>query len=494
MFKRILVANRGEIAVRIVRTCRDMGIEAVALYEGPDRGSLHVRLADRCAELESERGYMDKQAILDLALRTGAEAIHPGYGFLAERPDFISDCDRAGIVFIGPPAEAVARTQCKADAVAAARAAGFATPATSERTYGSGVPSELREEAERLGYPLIIKSCVGGRGRGSHRALAAEELEEAVRWAQAEAQAVYGDTQIYLEKAALPGHSLAVQVLGDNHGNLVHMGEREGSIQLGNQKIIEESPAPCLRTADRSQICGTALDIARLFGIRNAATVEFLVDGEGRPFFTEIKPRIMTDHPVTEMVAPRVDLVREQIRLAAGEPLGLRQQDLGLRGHAMQCVITAEDPRNGFMPSPGYLRRVRLPGGPNVRVDTYVYSGCAVPVKYDPILAKVIVWGVDRAECLQRMRRSLQDFIAIGIPTNLPYLQGVLEHPAVVQGCYDTSLLDRPMPESGQDAAYLRDVAVAAAVAFARRDLLAQPGAPPEAASGWHRASRRLPE
>ncbi len=493
MFKKILVANRGEIATRIVRTCRDMGIGTVALYEKADRTSLHVRLANECVELRSERGYMDRTAVLEAARRTGAEAIHPGYGFMAERPDFIDACTEAGVVFIGPPSDVVSRLQCKIDALAEARRAGYPTTDFSARSYGPDELPEIRAEAQRLGFPLVIKSCVGGRGRGARLVPAPDALDEAVRWAQAEAQAVYNDRLIYLERAIPAAHTVSVQVLRDGYGTAVHLGEREGSLQLGNQKLIEETPSPCLSAGQRAQICSAALDLACFFACRNAVSVEFLVDGAGQYHFSEIKPRILIDHPVTELVAG-IDIVREQIRMAASEPLGYTQADIQLRGYAMSCKITAEDPWLDFRPSPGHLRRVRLPGGPHVRVDTYVYTGCRVPGRYDPILAKVAVWGADRAECVQRMRRALQDFILIGIPTNLPYQQRIVAHPDFAAGCYDMEFLDRRLPDGNADESYLRDLAVAAAVGFARRNQALQPSLPERILSGWYRASRRLPE
>jgi acetyl-CoA carboxylase, biotin carboxylase subunit len=493
MFKKVLIANRGEIATRIVRTCRDMGISTVALYEKADRTSLHVRLADECVELKSERGYMDRQAIIDIAQRTGAGAVHPGYGFLAERPDFIDACAEAGLVFVGPPSEVVARLQCKIDALAEARRAGYPTTDFSERSYGPDELPAIRAAAARLGFPLIIKSCVGGRGRGARLVRTPEAFDEAVRWAQAEAQAVYNDRLIYLERVIPAAHTLSVQVLSDDYGAAVHLGEREGSLQLGNQKLIEETPAPCLNEEQRARICATALDLARFFDCRSAVSVEFLADDAGNFHFTEIKPRIQIDHPVTEFVSG-IDIVREQLRIAAGEPLGYTQSGIDLLGWAMECKITAEDPWHDFLPSPGYLRLVRLPGGPHVRVDTYVYSRYAVPVRYDPILAKVSVWAANRDECIGRLRRALQDFTIIGIPTNLPYQQRLVAHPDFVAGRYTMDSLEHTLPDACGDETYLRDLAVAAAIGFARRNLAFQPTVPEYTRPGWHRSSRQLPD
>jgi acetyl/propionyl-CoA carboxylase alpha subunit len=318
-------------------------------------------------------------------------------------------------------------------------------------------------------------------------------LEEALRWAQAQTQAVYGDNLIYLERLISPAHSVTVQVLRDGQGNLVHLGERDGSVQLGNQKLLVEAPAPCLAPEQREQLWQAAVQLARLFDCRNAISVEFLVDQDGRFYFTEIKPRIQTDHAVTEMLSG-IDIVREQIRIAAGEPLGYNQADVRLRGWAMQSTISAQDPWNHFLPSPGYLRRCRLPGGPRVRVDTYLYSRCNIPARYDPTIAMVVVWGEDRAECLRRMGRALQDFTIIGVPTDLPFLQTVLATADFVQGRYATSLLERPPAVPPADETYLRDLAVVAAIAFARRNLVFRPTTPERLVSGWHRSIRQLPE
>jgi acetyl-CoA carboxylase, biotin carboxylase subunit len=493
MFKKVLIANRGEIATRIVRTCRDMGISTVALYEKADRSSLHVRLADECVELKSERGYMDRQAIIEIAQRMGAEAIHPGYGFLAERPDFIDACGEAGLVFVGPPSGVVARLQCKIDALAEARRAGYPTTDFSERSYGPDELPEIRAAAASLGFPLIIKSCVGGRGRGARLVSTPESLDEAVRWAQTEAQAVYSDRLIYLELVIPAAHTLSVQVLRDNDGATVHLGEREGSLQLGNQKLIEESPAPCLNDEQRARVYATALDLACFFDCRSAVSVEFLADDAGNFHFTEIKPRIQIDHPVTEFVSG-VDIVREQLRIAAGEPLGYDQDGVQLRGWSIECKITAEDPWHDFLPSPGYLRRVRLPGGPYTRVDTYVYSRCVVPARYDPILGKLAVWGTTRDECVSRLRRALQDFTIIGVPTNLPFQQRIVNHPDFIAGRYTADFLNQTLPDVCGDETYLRDLAVAAALGFARRNLTFQPTAPEYTRPGWHRSSRQLPD
>jgi acetyl/propionyl-CoA carboxylase alpha subunit len=491
MFRKLLVANRGEIAVRVIRACRDLGIWTVALYDESDRGSLHVRLADESLMLEPSTSYLDGNQIIELAHRTGAEAVHPGYGFLAEDAAFVRACEEAGIVFVGPPSEVVQAARDKIPAQERARSAGFCTPLHSSISFGPEDQDLIELEAADLGFPLVVKSCSGGRGRAARLVRTADVLPAAVRDARTEAQIVFGDQRLFLEKAILPGNYVEVQVIGDGQGSLIHLGEREGSIQRHNQKLITESPAPSLTPEQRARLHQMALDIARLFQYRNVGTIEFLMDDQGEFYFTEIKARIQVDHPVTELIS-RVDLVKEQIRIAAGRPLTLRQETVRLEGWAMQGRINAEDPWNHFLPSPGRLRRFRLPGGHGVRVDTYGYSGCDVPVRFDPILAKVVVWGEERAECVRRMRRALQDFAISGVNTNLPYLQAILEDPDFIAGEYTTEFLRRPLLGRPTSHADLRDLAVAAAIAYLTRHGTGQPVVPQRLQQGWHRSNRQL--
>jgi acetyl-CoA carboxylase, biotin carboxylase subunit len=492
MFKKLLIANRGEIAVRILRTCRDLGITTLALYEPVDRGSLHVRLADESACLESRRGFLDGEAVLAIARQRGVDAIHPGYGFLAEREDFIRACQEAGVAFIGPPASVVGALRHKVDALRRAESAGFPVASHSCILFTGFDPADLRMEAESLGYPLVIKSCRGGRGRGERLVWDAARLEKAVRAAQSEAQTVYGDPCVFLEKAILPAHQIGVQVAADRFGNLIHLGDREGSLRFGNQKLIEETPSPFLTGVQRQAICEAALDLARLFQVENVVTVEFLVDGDGQFYFTEIKPRIQIEHPLSEIVA-RLDLVRLQIRLAAGEPLGLQQSDIHLDGWAIQCRLSAEDPWQGYMPSPGALNKVRLPTGPDVRVDTYVYGGCDIPARYDPLLAKVIVWGPDRPTCLARLRQALRECQFSGVPTNLPLLQRIIDQSYFIEGSYTTEFLFSSLDEQpALDAVRARDLAAIAAIAYLRNRQVSHPVTPERLQTGWHRDSRRL--
>jgi acetyl-CoA carboxylase, biotin carboxylase subunit len=492
MFNKVLIANRGEIAVQVVRTCRDMGIETVALYDASDRGSLHVRLADQCVELRSERGYLDQQEILRIARETGAGAIHPGYGFLAEEASFIAACEQAGIIFVGPPSATVAMLRNKLATLERVAAAGFAVPRFSAVSFGDYDTGRLGAEAERLGYPLVIKSCSGGRGRGTRLVRGPDRLEKAVCQARAEGQAVFGSREIYLEQAILPSRYVEVSMLGDRFGNLVCLGEHDGSLQRNDRKIIEESPAPYLAPEQRQSLLRAALAIGRLLECRGVCTLQFLLDQGGQFYFTEIKARIQIEHSLVEILT-HVDLVREQLHLAAGERLRVQQRDIQPRGSAIQCQINAEDPWNCSLPSPGRLQLFRLPGGPGVRVDTYAYGGCEVPVRYDPLLAKLVVWDMDRESCIRRVQRALEDFAIGGVQTNLPLLQRVVEDQDFVRGVYTTEFCQRPLLTTSASEHELRDLAVAAALAYVVRTQSFRPTTPERLRSGWHQDSRRLP-
>lgn len=496
MFKKILVANRGEIAVRVMRACRDMGIETVALYAPSERDSLHVRLADECAPVVSDLRYGDMDEVLEIAARTGADAIHPGYGFLAESPEFARRCAATGITFIGPPADVIEALQNKIGTMEAVRSAGFNVPPHSETAATSQEFGRLASMADELGYPLVVKACNGGRGRGSRVAVNRAMLAELAPVAHREAAKIYGSDQLYLEKVIAPSHYVAVQIVADKQGNMIHLGEREGSLLWHNQKLIEESPAPCLTPGQRARLWDAAIEIAKLFNYENVGTVEFLVDGEGRFYFTEMKARIQIEHPVSEMVSG-VDIVHEQIRIAAGLPLHTDQAGVRLQGWAMQCRINAEDPWNNFLPSPGTLERFRLPGGPGVRVDTYGYAGCHVPMRYDSLLANVVTWADTREACIIRARRALEDFKVVGVQTILAMHLQILSDPDFIQGTYDTNYMRRWRREgaahSGLDPRMARDLAAAAAVAFTLRHQSGKSTTPDRFAGGWHRSSRRLP-
>jgi acetyl/propionyl-CoA carboxylase alpha subunit len=493
MFRTILVANRGEIAVRIIRTCRDMGIRTVALYDDTDLSSLHVRLAHACVRLSSGALYYDAAALVQIARDCGADAIHPGYGFLAEHDEFARACEEAGIVFIGPSSAALARVRDKIAVLETVHAADIAVPRHSPRAYRASEWEALRDAAERLGYPLVLKSYSGGRSHGTRLVREPTQLESMAQHAHSSALTAFGDDRLYLEEAFLPARYLEVQLVGDRHGNLVHLGERDGSIQHNHHKVVEESPVPYLTDSQRQDLWRQALAIGRLLGCAGACTIEFVLDAQGRFYFTEVKARIQVEHPITEM-RTGIDLVRIQIQVAAGEPLGFSQDDVALRGCAIQARVNAEDPWNHYLPSPGCLRRFRFPGGPGVRVDTYAYSGCDVPVRYDPLLAKVVAWDETRAGALGRLRRAIADFAISGVQTNLPLLQRILDAPEFAAGTYDSDFNRRPLPGAEVPPEQLRDLAIAAALAYIRRGIDSSGVLPDRAGSGWHRDSRKLPQ
>lgn len=489
MFEKILVTNRGEVATRIVRTCRAMGIWVAAIYDPADIHSLHVRLADDAYALDSPKDFFDQEKLLALAKEIGADAIHPGYGFLAEEAAFIEACEAAGITFIGPSADTVSILRQKVKALNKVAEAGFPTTTHSPRSYEADEFEQLRGAAEELGYPLVIKSRRGGRGRGQRIVWQVDQLKKAFNQAKTEARAVYGASPLYLERAIMPAHQIGVQVVGDKQGNVVQFGEREGSLLSANRKLLEESPAPSLSEAQREAICHTAVEIAGLFNYSGVGTVEFLLDEAGNFYFTEIKARLQVESPLTEMRA-QIDLVREQIRLAAGDPLGYTQDDVLLNGWAMSCRLLAEDPWNNFMPSPGYLSQVRLPCGAGVRMDTYINGQGMVPPHYDSLFAKITTWGETRALCLGRMRTALEDAKLVGTPTNLSVLRRMMHAPNILEGTYDTDFLAHPFAEQVSEPNYYRDLAAIAAVLYLHRNQSFAPEQPERFSSGWHKQTR----
>ena len=484
-----------EIAVRVVRACREMGLQTVALYQPVDIGSLHVRLADECVCLDSPAGFLDGDAILQIAQTTGADAIHPGYGFLAERPDFIDACTRQGIAFIGPPAHVVAQLQDKVAALNRAREAGFPVVAHSTTSFAAEEWPALQAAAEQMGYPLMVKPCSGGRGPAGRLVRSPEHLAEAVRATQAQAQAVYGEQRVYLEQAILPARQVGVQVLGDRLGQRMHLGEREGSLIFGRQKVVEEAPSPALNQQQRQQLWSLALDLAGLFELENLATVEFLLDQDGRFFFSEIKARIQVEHPLTEMLTG-VDLVQTQIALAAGEPLSTALLEMeaptGDQGWAMLCRVRAEDPWRGYMASPGRVHQVRFPDGPGVRVDSYLYCGVDIPAVYDPLIAKLTVWGQDREQCLARLSYALEDFIITGAVNNVPRLQEIVNSADFAAGHYDSNFPTHSLNGREYPPTYYQDLAIMAAVLYQQRLAAIDSEPPVRLRSGWHRSSRQL--
>ncbi|MCS7172913.1 MAG: acetyl-CoA carboxylase biotin carboxylase subunit [Armatimonadetes bacterium] len=445
MFRKILVANRGEIAVRIIRTCREMGIRTVAVYSEADRDCLHVRLADEAFCIgppPAAESYLNIPNILSTAEVTGAEAIHPGYGFLAENPHFAEICRDAGIAFIGPSPEAMEAMGNKARAREIAQKAGIPV------VPGSQGPIRTLEEAfavaDRIGYPLLIKASAGGGGRGMRVVHSREELGRAMALAQREAETAFGSGEVYLEKYLEEPRHIEVQILADTRGNVVHLGERECSIQRRHQKLLEEAPAPGLSPRLRSNLHRAAVRLAQAIRYTSAGTVEFLVDREENFYFMEMNTRIQVEHPVTEMITG-LDLVREQIRIAGGERLSFSQRDVEFRGHAMECRINAEDPAHDFRPSPGPVRGLVLPGGPGIRVDTHVYAGYTIPPYYDSLVAKVIAWGRDRTETIARMDRALREFEIVGIRTTIPFHRLLLENAFFRRGEVYTNFVQRRM-------------------------------------------------
>jgi acetyl-CoA carboxylase biotin carboxylase subunit len=445
MFRKILVANRGEIAVRVMRACREMGIGTVAVYSEVDRKSLHVRYADEAYGIgpaPSSESYLRIDRLLEAARQSGADAIHPGYGYLAENPAFARASADAGVVFIGPPVTAMELMGSKTKSRHAVMQAGLpVVPGTDE-------PLANLEAAERvaqsLGYPLMLKAAAGGGGKGLRLVRSASELESAYGTASSEAQNAFGDPSLYLEKYLERPRHIEVQILGDRYGHLIHLGERECSLQRRHQKVMEESPSPMVREELRQRLGEAALRIGRLAEYWNAGTVEFLLDQAGNFYFLEMNTRLQVEHPVTELVTG-IDLVKEQIKIGAGEKLAWRQEDVRARGVAIECRISAEDPSNNFFPSPGYISRLQVPAGPGVRRDSGVYEGWNVPLEYDPLLSKIAVWGAERAEAIARMRRALAEYEILGIRTNIPFFRRLLEHPEFVAGHLDTELIDRAL-------------------------------------------------
>ncbi|KYH31662.1 acetyl-CoA carboxylase biotin carboxylase subunit [Neomoorella mulderi] len=443
MFKRVLIANRGEIAVRIIRACRELDIETVAVYSEADRGALHTRLADKAVCIgpaPANRSYLHIPSIIAVAQMSGADAIHPGYGFLAENPYFAEMCATAGITFIGPSPRAMQLMGAKATARATMIAAGVPVVPGSE-----GVVKDLDAAlaiAKEIGYPVLIKASAGGGGRGMRVAQGPRELRQAIQTAQREAEAAFGDPQVYLEKYIEEPRHIEFQILGDTGGNLIHLGERDCSLQRRNQKILEEAPSVALTPELRREMGEVALKAARAVDYYSTGTVEFLLDKHGRYYFIEMNTRIQVEHPVTEAVTG-IDLVQEQIRIAAGEPLSIHQEDVQIRGHAIECRINAEDPSHNFRPAPGRIERYHVPGGFGIRVDSAAYSGYLIPPYYDSLIAKVIAWAPDREGAINRMTGALKEMVIEGIPTTIPFHQQIMANAFFRRGEIYTNFIQR---------------------------------------------------
>jgi len=468
MFTKVLIANRGEIAVRVIRACREMGIASVAVFSDVDRAALHVSKADEAYLLgpaPARESYLNIPKILEVAKRCGAEAIHPGYGFLSENAQFARACAEAGIKFIGPPPSAMELMGSKTRARTAMQAAGVPMVPGSARGLSL---AEAGEIAAKVGYPVMIKAAAGGGGKGMRLVSSPSELKSSFETAQSEALRSFNDGEIYVEKFIANPRHIEIQVLGDEHGNVVYLGERECSVQRRHQKVIEEAPSAIVDEEMRRRMGAVAVQAAKSAGYTNAGTIEFLVDAARNFYFLEMNTRLQVEHPVTELVTG-LDLVHLQLRIACGEKLPFRQEDVGLRGHAIECRIYAEDPENNFFPSPGKISKLMRPSGPGVREDSGVYEGWTVPLDYDPMLSKLIVHAPDRATAIARMRRALDEYFVGGIKTNLPLFRRILEHLDFVAARIDTGFLDRLLAAkpAAAGANGLAEIAAVAAALFA---------------------------
>jgi acetyl-CoA carboxylase biotin carboxylase subunit len=443
LFKKILIANRGEIALRIIRTCKELGIKTVAVYSEADRYSLHVKFADEAVCIgpgPSKESYLNIPRIIAAAEITNAEAIHPGYGFLAENAMFAEICESSGIKFIGPTPDAIEAMGDKALAKETMRKAGVPVIPGSDGVVET--LEQAQEIANEIGYPIMLKAAAGGGGKGMRMVRNDEELENAWQTARAEAEAAFGNPAVYIEKFIEKPRHIEIQILADEHGNVIHLGERDCSIQRRHQKLIEESPSPIVTPELREAMGQAAVKGAKSVKYRNAGTIEFLVDKDGNFYFMEMNTRIQVEHPVTEMVYG-IDIVREQIRIASGEKLGIKQKQIKPNGHAIECRINAEDPFNGFRPSPGKITALHFPGGFGVRVDSHIYQEYVVPSYYDSMIAKLIVHAKNRDEAIARMLRALDEFVIEGVHTTIPFHIKILNSPQFRSGVdYDTKYID----------------------------------------------------
>lgn len=443
MIDKILIANRGEIAIRIIRACRELGIKTVAVYSTADKNALHAQIADEAVCIggpRSTESYLNTRAILSACEITGAKAIHPGFGFLSENSRFVKLCEKCNIKWIGPNAEAMDAMGDKANAKATMIAAGVPVVRGSE-----GVIKTLEEAkaiSEDIGYPVLVKASAGGGGRGIRRADKPEELEAAITAAKQEALQFFGNDDVYIEKFIVNPRHVEIQILADEHGNVVHLGERDCSCQRRNQKVLEESPSPIMTPELREKMGEAAVRAAKACGYHNAGTVEFLVDKDRNFYFMEMNARIQVEHPVTEMVTD-IDLIKEQIRIADGLPLDLKQEDIKLTGHVIECRINAEDPKNNFRPCPGRIESIHTPGGFGVRIDTAVYQGYVIPPYYDSMIAKLIVKGRDRKEAITKMKVALSEMLIEGVQTNIDFQLNLLRDKEFESGIFDIGFLNR---------------------------------------------------
>ena len=492
MFRKILIANRGEIALRVIRACREMDIRTVAIYSDADRSALHVRKADEAYYVGASpaaESYLRVDRILDLARQSQAEAIHPGYGFLAENPTFAEACEKAGVTFIGPSSETLRLCGSKTASRRLAKKVGVPTIPGTEQDLSD---EEILKKAPEIGFPVLIKAAAGGGGKGMRVVREAAELQSAIRAARSEGQSSFGDPAIYVEKYLIRPRHIEMQILADATGHTLYLGERECSLQRRHQKVVEESPSPFMTPDLRRQMGEAAVALARGSGYKNAGTVEFLVDGDRNFYFLEVNARLQVEHPVTELTTG-IDLVKSQLRIAAGESLSLRQEEIEPRGHAIECRIYAEDPAYNFAPFPGKITLYRPPAGPGIRNDSGVYEGFEVPIYYDPLISKLVAWGKDRPEAISRMRQALLDYLVAGIKTTVSFLVEVMADRRFLEGEVDTTFVDTFLQQRRSEPQH-REVAVVAAALHAylseKDRQAAAPAAGIPAGSAWTTAAR----
>ena len=499
MFKRILIANRGEIAVRIIRACREMGIESVAVFSDVDRKALHVRKADYAYHIgpaTASESYLNVEKILDVARRSRAEGIHPGYGFLSENANFARACRDAGLKFIGPSPESMEMMGSKTRARQNMKRAGVPFVPGSERSLDLDAMERL---AEQIGYPIMLKAAAGGGGKGMRLVSSPAELHSAYENARSEAQRAFGDNEVYIEKFITNPRHVEMQLFGDEHGNVVYLGERECSVQRRHQKVLEESPSPIVDEDLRRRMGEIAVRVGKAANYFNAGTVEFLVDQERNFYFLEMNTRLQVEHPVTEFVTG-LDLVHLQMHIASGEKLPFKQEDIRLRGHAIECRIYAEDPDNNYFPSPGQITRLISPSGPGIRRDSGMYEGWTVPIDYDPLLAKLVGYGENREQTINRLLRALYEYFVGGIKTNISLFRRILKDPDFQAANIDTGFLDRLLTKPSNETDVRRPIiaAVGAAIFASTEAPPAAAGAPTAPTSGtapapmdnWRRTAR----
>jgi acetyl-CoA carboxylase biotin carboxylase subunit len=495
---RVLIANRGEIAVRVIRACRELGLGTVAVYSDCDRGALHVRLADEAHHIgpsPAVESYLRIDRLVDVARRAGATLVHPGYGFLAENEDFAQACADAGLTFVGPRPEAMAVMGSKTAARAAAVRAGVPVVPGTEAPFAPGDSDEaIAREARRIGFPILVKAVAGGGGKGMRTVGSEADLASAIRGARSEALSAFGDASIYLERRLAAPRHIEIQLMADEHGTVVPFVERECSIQRRHQKVVEESPSLALDEKTRAGMAACAAKIARDVGYTNAGTIEFLLDQDGRFYFLEMNTRLQVEHPVTEMVTG-IDLVQCQLRIAQGERLTIApERAMTPRAHAIECRIYAEDPDAGFMPSPGLVRALSTPSGPGIRDDRGVTPGFEIPVFYDSMIAKLVCWGDSRPEAIARLGRALDEYRVVGVKTTVPFFRWLIRQSSFHEGRFDTTFLDRVLAERAgtpfvePTADETMDAAIVAALGSWRRRAAAVPPAP--AVSEWRRAAK----